>query len=217
LGLVARWAGARRRALGSAQTSGRPVAQARAGYAGGAVLRRPRAGAPPGAAHGSPLDPWPGSRSDLRALRDRARLPGRPPPVQRARSHQRGVRRGAPPPPAHRARPGRSDRGGALGGPGQVRQGGTDGGRMPARHRHRRVVDPAYAPPARHRGESGMIPDALTFAHPWALLGLLAAAAAAWLLHRRRRSLPRLVLPETGSAAGIPPSRWARLWWLPGG
>ena len=62
-----------------------------------------------------------------------------------------------------------------------------------------------------------MIPDALTFAHPWALLGLLAAAAAAWLLHRRRRSLPRLVLPETRSAAGIPPSRWARLWWLPGG
>jgi Ca-activated chloride channel family protein len=57
---------------------------------------------------------------------------------------------------------------------------------------------------------------ALTFAHPWALLGLLAAAAAAWLLHRRRRNLPRLVLPETGSAAGIPPSRWARLWWLPG-
>jgi len=61
-----------------------------------------------------------------------------------------------------------------------------------------------------------MIPDALTFAHPWALLGLLAAAAAAWLLHRRRRSLPRLVLPETRSATGIPPSRWARVWWLPG-
>ena len=35
----------------------------------------------------------------------------------------------------------------------------------------------------------------LTFAHPWALLGLLAAAAAAWLLHLRRRGLPRLVLP----------------------
>ncbi len=61
-----------------------------------------------------------------------------------------------------------------------------------------------------------MILDALTFAHPWALLGLLAAAAAAWLLHRRRRSLPRLVLPETRSATGIPPSRWARVWWLPG-
>src|SRR2546421_9932821 len=61
-----------------------------------------------------------------------------------------------------------------------------------------------------------MTPDALTSAHPWALLGLLAAAAAAWLLHGRGRSLPRLVLPETGSAAGIPPSRWARLWWLPG-
>jgi Ca-activated chloride channel family protein len=61
-----------------------------------------------------------------------------------------------------------------------------------------------------------MILDALTFAHPWALLGLLAAAAAAWLLHRRRRSLPRLVLPETRSATGIPPSRWACVWWLPG-
>ena len=61
-----------------------------------------------------------------------------------------------------------------------------------------------------------MTSGALTFAHPWALLGLLAAGVAAWLLHRRRRSLPRLVLPETGSAIGIRPSRWARLWWLPG-
>jgi Ca-activated chloride channel homolog len=61
-----------------------------------------------------------------------------------------------------------------------------------------------------------MTSGTLTFAHPWALLGLLAAAAAAWLLHRRRRSLPRLVLPETGSAAGIRPSHWVSLWWLPG-
>jgi len=55
----------------------------------------------------------------------------------------------------------------------------------------------------------------LTFAHPWALLGLAALLPAAWLLARRRRALPRLVMPRA-SAASLPPSRWARLWWLPG-
>lgn len=56
----------------------------------------------------------------------------------------------------------------------------------------------------------------LSFAHPWALLGLLAAAAAVVLLQRRRTRLPRLVLPSSLSARRIKPSRWARLWWLPG-
>ena len=58
--------------------------------------------------------------------------------------------------------------------------------------------------------------DALGFAHPWALLGLLAAVPAAWLLRRRRGSLPRIVLPAGADARAIPPSGWARLWWLPG-
>jgi Ca-activated chloride channel family protein len=58
--------------------------------------------------------------------------------------------------------------------------------------------------------------EALTFAHPWALLGLLACAAAAWLLRQRRKELPRLVLPTALSARSIAPSPWARLWWLPG-
>lgn len=56
----------------------------------------------------------------------------------------------------------------------------------------------------------------LSFAHPWALLGLLAAAAAAWLLKRRRHRLPRLVLPESAAARAVTPSPWARRWWLPG-
>jgi Ca-activated chloride channel family protein len=56
----------------------------------------------------------------------------------------------------------------------------------------------------------------LAFAHPWALLGLLAAIPAGWLLRRRRRWLPRIVLPDGAAASGLPPSRWARLWWLPG-
>ena len=54
------------------------------------------------------------------------------------------------------------------------------------------------------------------FAHPWALLGVLAAVAAAWLLRQRRKRLPRLVLPTALPARSIAPSRWARLWWLPG-
>ena len=57
---------------------------------------------------------------------------------------------------------------------------------------------------------------ALTFAHPWALVGLAAAAAGAFLLRKRRRELPRLVVPTALAARSIAPSRWARLWWLPG-
>ncbi len=57
---------------------------------------------------------------------------------------------------------------------------------------------------------------AITFAHPWALLGLLAAAGAAVLLQKRRSKLPRLVVPSSLAARSIAPSRWARLWWLPG-
>ena len=56
----------------------------------------------------------------------------------------------------------------------------------------------------------------LTLAHPWALLGLLGAVLAAWLLRRHRRRLPALVLPESSAANAIRPSLWARLWWLPG-
>ncbi len=56
----------------------------------------------------------------------------------------------------------------------------------------------------------------LGFAHPWALLGLLAAIPAAWLLGRRRGSLPRIVLPDGAAAKQLPRSRWARFWWLPG-
>jgi Ca-activated chloride channel homolog len=57
---------------------------------------------------------------------------------------------------------------------------------------------------------------ALSFAHPWALLGLVAAAGAALLLERRKRHLPRLLIPSSSDARALPASRWARLWWLPG-
>lgn len=57
---------------------------------------------------------------------------------------------------------------------------------------------------------------ALSFSHPWALLGLLAAALAAYLLFRRRGKVPRLLLPSSEVVRALPPSRWARLWWLPG-
>ena len=56
----------------------------------------------------------------------------------------------------------------------------------------------------------------LSFAHPFALLGLAGAVLAAWLLFTRRRKQPRVVLPSSGAARAIQPSRWARLWWLPG-
>lgn len=57
---------------------------------------------------------------------------------------------------------------------------------------------------------------AVGLAHPWALCGLLAAAVAGWLLWRRRSRVPRLVLPSSAAARSLRPSRWARLWWLPG-
>jgi Ca-activated chloride channel family protein len=56
----------------------------------------------------------------------------------------------------------------------------------------------------------------LSFAHPWALLGLLASAGAIFLLERRRRQLPRLLVPTSADAKALPASRWSRLWWLPG-
>jgi Ca-activated chloride channel family protein len=58
------------------------------------------------------------------------------------------------------------------------------------------------------------IAPGLSFAHPWALLGLVAAAGAGWLLRRRRGHLPTLVVPSVAPAR-VPPSRWARLWWAP--
>jgi len=57
--------------------------------------------------------------------------------------------------------------------------------------------------------------ERVTFAHPWALLALLLVPAAIFLLARRRQRMPRLVVPAAPIA--LPASRWARLWWLPGG
>jgi len=57
--------------------------------------------------------------------------------------------------------------------------------------------------------------ERVAFAHPWALLGLALVPPAIWLLARRRQRMPRLVVPST--PAQLPVSRWARLWWLPGG
>jgi Ca-activated chloride channel homolog len=57
--------------------------------------------------------------------------------------------------------------------------------------------------------------ERIAFAHPWALLGLALVPPAIWLLARRRQRMPRLVVPST--PAQLPVSRWARLWWLPGG
>jgi Ca-activated chloride channel family protein len=56
----------------------------------------------------------------------------------------------------------------------------------------------------------------LSFARPWALLSLLAAPAALWLLRRRRRRMPALILPTIAPARTLRPSLWARLFWLPG-
>ncbi len=116
------------------------------------------------------------------------------------------------------ARPGSpgADRAGALGRPGEVRQADADARGVPLRGRSRGVPHPPYPPAAGHPGEGRMSSGALGFAHPWALLGLLAAVPAAWLLRRRRGSLPRIVLPAGAEARAIPPSSWARLWWLPG-
>lgn len=56
----------------------------------------------------------------------------------------------------------------------------------------------------------------LSFAHPLALLGLFAAVGAAFFLLRPRRKGAQLVVPSAHVARRLPPSRWARLWWLPG-
>ncbi|HYZ89068.1 MAG TPA: VWA domain-containing protein [Myxococcales bacterium] len=56
--------------------------------------------------------------------------------------------------------------------------------------------------------------EQLSFAHPWALLGLLVVPVAVWLLLRKHARMPRFVLPAAPVA--VPPSRWARMWWLPG-
>jgi Ca-activated chloride channel homolog len=61
---------------------------------------------------------------------------------------------------------------------------------------------------------TGGLFERVTFAHPWALLALILAPVAAWLLVRRRERMPRLVVPAAPLA--LRPSRWARLWWLPG-
>lgn len=59
--------------------------------------------------------------------------------------------------------------------------------------------------------------NALSFAHPWALLSLLSVPLAVELLVRRRKGRqPSLVLPSLAAVRGLPRSRWARLWWLPG-
>jgi Ca-activated chloride channel homolog len=55
----------------------------------------------------------------------------------------------------------------------------------------------------------------LSFAHPWALLGLLAAAAATWVALRGRAAMPPFVVPAAAPARAAMPSRWARVWWLP--
>ena len=57
---------------------------------------------------------------------------------------------------------------------------------------------------------------AIDFSHPWALCGLLAAPLLGFLLWRRRSRVPRLLLPSSAAARTLKPSRWARLWWLPG-
>jgi Ca-activated chloride channel homolog len=58
--------------------------------------------------------------------------------------------------------------------------------------------------------------NALSFAHPWALVSLLAIPLSVELLLRRRRKGPRLVLPSLAPVRAMRRSLWARLWWLPG-
>src|SRR5437762_4474134 len=60
----------------------------------------------------------------------------------------------------------------------------------------------------------GAVFEQVSFAHPWALLALLVAPVAVWLLLRKHARMPRLVLPA--APLFVPRSRWARLWWLPG-
>jgi len=56
--------------------------------------------------------------------------------------------------------------------------------------------------------------EQLGFAHPWALLALLFVPLAVWLLFHKRARMPRVVLPA--APVMVRPSRWARIWWLPG-
>ncbi len=55
-----------------------------------------------------------------------------------------------------------------------------------------------------------------SFAHPLALLCLLAIPPLAWLLLRRRDQGPALVAPSLAPLMLARPSLAARLWWLPG-
>src|SRR5207237_8958417 len=127
------------------------------------------------------------------------------------------------PPPHPRPRPGRADRGGGVGGPGQVRQARALGRRLRGRHRARcragRADAPAAAasraPAAGDEGMTGAPFDrerfgAFQLAHPWALAALIAVPLAAWLLRRRLRRQPMLVVPTSAPARALPPSRWAR-------
>src|SRR3989440_1880494 len=56
--------------------------------------------------------------------------------------------------------------------------------------------------------------EQVSFAHPWALFALLLAPIGVWLLFRKHLRMPRFVVPAAPVA--VPPSFWARLWWLPG-
>jgi Ca-activated chloride channel homolog len=56
--------------------------------------------------------------------------------------------------------------------------------------------------------------EQVSFAHPWALLALLLLPIAVWLLVRKHLRMPRFVVPAAPVA--VPPSFWARLWWVPG-
>src|SRR5438309_9242292 len=56
--------------------------------------------------------------------------------------------------------------------------------------------------------------EQVSFAHPWALLALLLAPLAVWLLARKHLRMPRFVVPAAPVA--MPTSLWARLWWVPG-
>jgi Ca-activated chloride channel family protein len=60
------------------------------------------------------------------------------------------------------------------------------------------------------------VSSAFQLAHPWALLAIAAVPLAAWLLWRRLKRQPVLVVPSAATAAAVRPSRWARLWWIPG-
>jgi len=56
--------------------------------------------------------------------------------------------------------------------------------------------------------------EQVSFAHPWALFALLLAPIGVWLLFRKHLRMPRFVVPAAPVA--VPPSFWARLWWVPG-